>query len=72
MSTLSLLGQGLKLDTRADIAPHLANFDPAVIEEIHLGGNTIGVEAAQALAEFLAKTERLRVRSHTVYVIYSV
>ncbi|KAI8971182.1 RNI-like protein [Trametes punicea] len=62
MSTVfSLLGQGLKLDTRADIEAHLAGVDPTVIEEIHLGGNTIGVEAAQALAEFLAKTTQLRV-----------
>ncbi|PIL22746.1 hypothetical protein GSI_15439 [Ganoderma sinense ZZ0214-1] len=61
MSVFSLLGQGLKLDTRADIEPHLAKADPTIIEEIHLGGNTIGVEAAQALAEFLAKTEKLRI-----------
>ncbi|KAI0373659.1 RNI-like protein [Pilatotrama ljubarskyi] len=62
MSTVfSLLGQGLKLDTRADIEAHLAGVDPTLIEEIHLGGNTIGVEAAQALAEFLAKTTQLRV-----------
>ncbi|KAI0631936.1 RNI-like protein [Trametes polyzona] len=62
MSTVfSLLGQGLKLDTRADIEAHLAGVDPTVIEEIHLGGNTIGVEAAQALADFLAKTTQLRV-----------
>lgn len=61
-TVFSLLGQGLKLDTRADIEPHLAKFDPAVIEEIHFGGNTVGVEAAQALAEFLTKTQKLRVR----------
>ncbi|KAI0770107.1 RNI-like protein [Fomes fomentarius] len=60
-TSLSLLGRGLKLDTRADIEPHLANFDPTAIEEIHLGGNTIGVEAAQALAEFLGKTTKLRI-----------
>lgn len=64
-TSLSLLGRGLKLDTRADIEPHLASFDPTAIEEIHLGGNTIGVEAAQALAEFLGKTTKLRVRSYT-------
>lgn len=63
MSTvLSLLGQGLKLDSRADIETHLAGIDPTAIEEIHLGGNTIGVEASQALGDFLAKTTRLRVR----------
>ncbi|KAI0699954.1 RNI-like protein [Cerioporus squamosus] len=60
-TTFSLLGQGLKLDTRADIEPLLAKYDPTIIEEIHLGGNTIGVEAAQALAEFLGKTTQLRV-----------
>ncbi len=63
-TTFSLLGQGLKLDTRADIEPHLAKYDPTVIEEIHLGGNTIGVEAAEALAEFLGKTTHLRVRDY--------
>ncbi|EIW59355.1 RNI-like protein [Trametes versicolor FP-101664 SS1] len=60
-SVFSLLGQGLKLNSRADIETHLAGVDPTVIEEIHLGGNTIGVEAALALADFLAKTTRLRV-----------
>lgn len=57
----SLQGRGLKLDTRADIAPYLAEHDPAVIEEIHFGGNTIGIEAAESLAEFLKKTEVLKV-----------
>ncbi|GJE88489.1 RNI-like protein [Phanerochaete sordida] len=58
---LSLHGAGLKLNTREDIAPHLAEYDPEVVEEIHLGGNTIGIEAAQALAEFLEKTKVLKV-----------
>ncbi|RDB17947.1 Ran GTPase-activating protein 1 [Hypsizygus marmoreus] len=58
---LSLSGKGLKLDTRADIEPWLAPFDPAVVEEIHLGGNTLGVEAATALGEFLEKTEVLKI-----------
>ncbi|PCH39884.1 RNI-like protein [Wolfiporia cocos MD-104 SS10] len=56
----SLQGRGLKLDTRADIEPYLKDV-PTTIEEIHLGGNTIGVEAAQALAEFLSKTTALKV-----------
>ncbi|OSX59674.1 hypothetical protein POSPLADRAFT_1048173 [Postia placenta MAD-698-R-SB12] len=56
----SLQGRGLKLNTRADIEPHLKDV-PTTIEEIHLGGNTIGVEAAQTLAEFLSKTTALRV-----------
>lgn len=57
----SLQGKSLKLDSRSDIEPHLKDVDPTVIEEVHLGGNTIGVEAAKALAEFLEKTTVLKV-----------
>lgn len=57
----SLQGKGLKLDSRSDIEPHLKDVDPTIIEEIHLGGNTIGVEAAKTLAEFLEKTTVLKV-----------
>jgi Ran GTPase-activating protein (RanGAP) involved in mRNA processing and transport len=60
--TLSLHGKGLKLNTREDIVPYLKDIDPTLLEEIHLGGNTIGVDASQALAEFLAKTQVLKVR----------
>lgn len=63
-SILSLHGQGLKLNTRDDIQPHLANIDPANVAEIHLGGNTLGVEAAEALGEFLAKATSLKVTPH--------
>ncbi len=58
--SFSLHGQGLKLDTRADIEPHLAGVDPTKIEEIHFGGNTLGVDASEALAEFLAKAVNLK------------
>ena len=58
----SLQGRGLKLDSRADIEPYLRGVDPTKVVEIHFGGNTLGVEAAAALAEFLAKTEVLEVR----------
>ncbi|KAG6850339.1 hypothetical protein H0H93_014612 [Arthromyces matolae] len=58
---LSLHGRGLKLDNRADIEPLLTAVDPTVIEEIHFGGNTLGVEAAQALGEFLEKTTVLKI-----------
>lgn len=57
----SLQGKSLKLDSRSDIEPHLKDVDPATIEEVHLGGNTIGVEAAKALAQFLEKTTVLKV-----------
>ena len=62
----SIHGRGLKLDTREDIAPILAEHDPALVEEIHFGGNTIGIEASQALAEFLTKTQVLKVRPSIV------
>ena len=58
----SLQGKSLKLDSRSDIEPYLKDVDPTVIEEIHLGGNTIGVGAASALAEFLEKATALKVR----------
>jgi Ran GTPase-activating protein 1 len=58
---LSLQGKGLKLDTRSDIEPFLKDIDPTTIVEIHFGGNTIGVDASKALAEFLEKTSKLRV-----------
>lgn len=60
-STLSLHGRGLKLNDREDIEPYLKDIDATLLEEIHLGGNTIGVDASQALAEFLEKTQVLKV-----------
>ncbi|KAH9948865.1 hypothetical protein B0H21DRAFT_805105 [Amylocystis lapponica] len=56
----TLDGKGLKLNTKTDIEPYLKDV-PTTIEEIHLGGNTIGVEAAQTLAEFLSKTTALKI-----------
>jgi Ran GTPase-activating protein 1 len=58
---LQLQGRGLKLNGRSDIDPLLKGVDPALIEEIHLGGNTIGVAASEALAEFLQKATSLKV-----------
>lgn len=57
----SLQGKSLKLDSRSDIESHLKDVDPTVIEEICLGGNTVGIEAAEALAEFLKKATALKV-----------
>ncbi|KAG6329335.1 hypothetical protein ID866_9754 [Astraeus odoratus] len=54
-------GRSLKLETEKDVAPLLEGFDPKVIEEIYLGGNTIGVDASKAFAAFIEKTERLRI-----------
>jgi len=59
----SIEGLGLKLNTREDIAPYLGQIEPNItqLEEIHLCGNTIGVGAAQALAEVLKKASEIRV-----------
>lgn len=32
------------------------------VEEVHFGGNTLGVEASEALAEVLANLKSLKVR----------
>ena len=63
MSTtvFSLKGKGLKLDTRADIQPYLKEVDPTTLEEIHLEGNTLGVDASQALGEFISQAKKLKV-----------
>ncbi|KAH9969752.1 hypothetical protein BC827DRAFT_1162571 [Russula dissimulans] len=59
----SIEGLGLKLNTREDIAPYIEQIEPNItqLEEIHLCGNTIGVGAAQALAEVLKKASEIRV-----------
>lgn len=61
---LTLHGKGLKLNTRADIEPYFKDVDPTIVEEVHFGGNTIGVDAAKAIAEFLEKTTVLKVSTY--------
>lgn len=58
----SIVGQGLKLNTKEDIRPHLEKLDQITdLEEVHLGGNTLGVEACQALADVLKNKKTLKV-----------
>lgn len=57
----SLNGLGLKLDTREHMAERLKGVDPTTIEQVHLGGNTIGVDAALELADFLNKAVNIKV-----------
>ena len=65
----SLTGKGLKLDTRADIEPYLKDVDPSLVEEIHLEGNTVGIEAAEALGEFIAKATNIKVCPCELFVV---
>lgn len=61
-TVFSLLGQGLKLDTRADIGPHLVKLRAMpLVEEIHMGGNTLGIDACVAFAEELKNINTLKV-----------
>jgi Ran GTPase-activating protein 1 len=67
----SLQGKGLKLDSRSDMDQWLKDIDPAVIEEVHFGGNTIGVDAAEALAEFLRKATAIKVMNGLSYLVHA-
>ena len=59
----TLEGKALKLDTAADVEPHVkALRELEDVEEIRLQGNTIGIEAAAALAEVLKTKKTLQVR----------
>lgn len=57
----SIHGEGLKLNSRADIEPHLKVLRAMTdVEEVHFGGNTLGVEASEALAETLSGLTSLK------------
>ncbi|KAL5596979.1 uncharacterized protein BROUX77_006927 [Berkeleyomyces rouxiae] len=57
----SLEGKGLKLDSAADIEPHIAPLrQMADVEEVRLLGNTLGIEACKALGEVLATKKTLK------------
>lgn len=58
----SIEGKGLKLDTAADLEPHVAELRANDVEEVRLLGNTLGVEACKTLGEILATKKNLRVR----------
>ncbi|GAB7352703.1 hypothetical protein MBLNU459_g3061t1 [Dothideomycetes sp. NU459] len=58
----SLEGKGLKLDTAADIEPHIAALkEDNDVEEVRFQGNTLGVEACEALAKVLETKKSLRI-----------
>ncbi|TAQ86270.1 hypothetical protein B7494_g5387 [Chlorociboria aeruginascens] len=58
----SLEGQGLKLDTAADVEAHIKSLrDMEDVEEIRLLGNTLGVEACKVLGEVLETKKSLQI-----------
>lgn len=57
----SIKGQAHKLDTAADLEKHIRPLrDAHDVEEIHIEGNTIGVDASIALAKILETKQTLR------------
>jgi len=61
----TLEGKGLKLDTAADVEPHVKSLrEMEDVEEVRLLGNTLGVEACKILGEILETKKTLQVR-HT-------
>ncbi|KAJ2865406.1 Ran GAP Rna1 [Coemansia aciculifera] len=65
----SLEGKGLKLTTAEDIAPYLEELrNVENLEELRLNGNTIGAEAAQALASVLKTKSTLKIATlHDIF-----
>ncbi|KAJ2721319.1 Ran GAP Rna1 [Coemansia sp. Benny D115] len=65
----SLEEKSLKLTTAEDIAPYIAEIKAFEnLEEIRLNGNTIGAEAAQALADALRTKKSLKVATfHDIF-----
>ena len=60
----SLEGKGLKLTTAADIEPHIqALKENNDVEEVRFLGNTLGIEACEALAKVLETKKSLKVCS---------
>lgn len=62
MKIFSLEGKGLKLDTAADLEPHIASLrEMSDVKEVRLLGNTLGVEACKVLGEVLETKKTLQV-----------
>lgn len=59
----SLEGQGLKLDTAADLEPHIAPLRAMKdVKEVRMLGNSLGVGACQLLGRVLATKQSLEVQ----------
>ncbi|KAF1912252.1 hypothetical protein BDU57DRAFT_482476 [Ampelomyces quisqualis] len=61
-SIFSIEGKGLKLTTAADIEPHIQDLKTNdQVEEVKFLGNTLGIEASEALANVLKTKKNLKV-----------
>ena len=61
----SLEGRGLRLDSAADIEPHIRPLKEGneEVEEVRFQGNTLGIDACKALAGVLESKKTLKVCS---------
>jgi Ran GTPase-activating protein 1 len=68
----SIHGKGLKLTSREDAEPYVVALREmgSEVREIHLGGNTLGVEACEALAEVIKTKSNLEVGMYLGYGIH--
>ena len=58
----SILGKNLKANTAADLEPYLTELKQMEgVEEVHLGGNSLGVEACEAFAKVFETKSTLKV-----------
>lgn len=65
-TVFSIVGKGLKLNTAADVKEFVDTIEKMDdLQVIKLSGNTIGVEAGQALGEVLKSKSKLKVYSRT-------
>ena len=63
-TTFSILGKNLKAESKADLEPYLSELEKLEdVEEVHFGGNSLGVEACKAIAQVLKTKTKLKVRS---------
>lgn len=62
-TVFSIVGRGLKLNTADQVKEFVETIEQMPdLEVIQLSGNTIGVEASQALAEALKSKTKLKVK----------
>ncbi|KAI5209022.1 RNI-like protein [Aureobasidium subglaciale] len=61
-NTFSLEGKGLKLDSAADMDKHISELKSNNdVEEVIFVGNTLGIEACEALAKVLESKKKIKV-----------
>lgn len=59
----SILGKNIKANTKAELEPYISQLEEMEdVEEVHFGGNSLGVEACEAIASVLKKKTNLKVR----------